>query len=90
MAISAALNPVGKLRSLVFFARQLAHHRPSCGDDDLRAVVYALPGIVERVDRSSRVKMQIATPIDAPQQVLEERRNVVNIQRLVVGAIDDQ
>ena len=49
-----------------------------------------VPRVVERVDRRPGLEVQVGSPVDALEQVPEEARDVVDVERRVVFARDDQ
>ncbi len=70
--------------------RQLPPLRSGGGDHHLGALVEAGPRIVEGVDGGPGLEVQVAPPVDPLQQVAEEGRNIVDIERRSVLARGDQ
>ena len=81
---------VGQPHSGAELDRELPAPRPGGGDHDLRPLVQPVPRIIEGVDRGPRLEMQVAGPVDPLEQVAQERGNVVNVERRIVLARDDQ
>ena len=66
-------NPSGK-RSSPSSVGKRAPRRADGGDHQLRAFVQAAARVVERVDRGAGLKVQVASPVDALQQMPQETR----------------
>ena len=70
--------------------RQVAALRAGGGEDDLRPLVQGGAGVIQRIDGRSRVKMQVARPVDALEEVGEEGRDIVDIQSSIILIRDDE
>ena len=67
-------KPSGRRRPAGSSAGSVAAARAGGGDHDLRALVQAVARVVERVDRRPGLEVQVVRPVDALEQVAEERR----------------
>ena len=56
--------------------RQFADRLPRRGNHDLGAPVESVPAVVERVDCRAGVKVQVASPVNATEQVPKEPADV--------------
>ena len=48
-------------------------------DDDLGALVQTGPAVVQRVDRGSGLEMQVASPVNTPQEMGNEFTRIMNV-----------
>jgi len=64
--------------------------RAGGGDHDLRALIQAVAGVVEGVDRGPGLEVEVGRPVDPLQDVAEEGRDVVDVEVGVVLLGGDQ
>ena len=87
---SRILQLVGKYQIAWNFGGQIPPFCARRGDHDLGTLVQAGTGIVQGIDGCSGLKVEVASPVHAFEQMAEKVADIVDVQLRIVFAGNDQ